>query len=391
MQRLLNLTSVQPTLLARAFYFCYFAAMSSLIPFLALYYAQIGLSGRQIGFLAGILPLITLVSAALWGGVADATHQHRRTLTLVIGGAWIAVLTLSLITRFFWLIPVVAVYAVFSAPIIPLVDNTVIAMLGQRKAEYGRQRLWGAVGWGIAAPISGALIEDNGLGWAFYGYLVMMSGCFVVSTRLPVSHARIGAQFWRGIRSLASNQRWTVFLLTVLVGFLGLSFSVTFLFLYVSELGGSTTLMGLALTVSTLSELPVWFFSDRMLGRWGTRGVLAVALLAAAVQAFAYSLVQVPWQILPIQLLHGPVFSAMWAAGVAYASDIAPPGLGATAQSVFSGVAMSLRSALGAFMGGVLYDGFGAQAMFRWGSVAALLALVFFLIAGSGRKKRRER
>jgi PPP family 3-phenylpropionic acid transporter len=200
MQRLHTLTVTQPTLLAKAFYFCYFAAMSSLIPFLALYYAQIGLSGRQIGFLAGMLPLVTLVSAPLWGGVADATHQHRRMLALAIGGAWIAALTLSLITRFFWSIPIVAVYAVFSAPIIPLVDNTVIAMLGQRKAEYGKQRLWGAVGWGIAAPISGALIDHNGLGWAFYGYLVMMSGCFVVSTRLPVSHASIGAQFWRGIR-----------------------------------------------------------------------------------------------------------------------------------------------------------------------------------------------
>jgi hypothetical protein len=42
-------------------------------------------------------------------------------------------------------------------------------------------------------------------------------------------------------------------------------------------------------------------------------------------------------------------------------------------------------------MVGVLYDGLGAQALFRWGSVAALLAFVFFLIAGNGREKRRQR
>jgi predicted MFS family arabinose efflux permease len=149
--------------------------------------------------------------------------------------------------------------------------------------------------------------------------------------------------------------------------------------------------MGLSLSVATLSEIPVWFYSDRLLARWGTRGVLGLALLSTAVQAFAYSLMRDPWLVLPVQLLHGPAFSAMWAAGVAYASDIAPEGMGATAQGVFAGVGMGLRSALGAFIGGLLYDLWGPVAMFRWGGVAALLALAFFFVVGNTRGWRSGR
>jgi PPP family 3-phenylpropionic acid transporter len=389
MQRLPNLSFYRPMLTPKIFYFCYYAAAASLMPFLSLYYAQLGLSGRQIGLLAGLLPLITIIVAPVWGALADTTRRHGRLLTLAIGGTLLSVLALSRATSMVGLLPIVVVYALFSAPIIPLVDNTVVAMLGERRDEYGKQRLWGAVGWGIAAPVAGQLIDRSGLGWAFYGYLALMFGGMVASTRLPVSHASIGGQFRTGLRSLATNRPWMAFLFTTLIGFVGLAMAISFLFLYLDDLGADKTLMGLSLTVATLSELPVWFFSDRLLRRWGARGTLALSLLACAGQAFAYSFMRTPWLVLPIQLLHGPAFSAMWAAGVSYASEMAPEGMGATAQGVFAGVAMGLRSALGAFLGGLLYDGLGPTLMFRWGGVSALVGLLLFALAGR-RQGRRD-
>lgn len=181
------------------------------------------------------------MSAPLWGGLADATHEHRRLLMLAIAGTWTAVLVLSLATRSFWLVPIVVVYAVFMAPIVPLVDNAVIAMLGERKTESGKQRVWGAVGWGVAAPVAGLLIDGNGLDWAFYVYLLLMLGCLVVATRLPVDHTSIGRHFWRGVRVLTTNRQWNAFLLTVMVGFLAMAFEMNFLFLYLDEVGASTT------------------------------------------------------------------------------------------------------------------------------------------------------
>jgi MFS family permease len=266
----------------------------------------------------------------------------------------------------------------------PLIDSTVVAMLDDRRDEYGKQRLWGAVGWGVGAPLAGFLIDRAGLQWMFYSYLMLAMCNLAVSTRLPVTDAAIGGQFRQGVRALLANRQWVVFLAAILIGALSLTFEMNFLSLYMDGLGADKTLMGLALTAGTISELPVWFFADRFLERWGARRLLAFSLLACGVQAFAYSWIRNPWLVLVIQLLHGPAFSAMWAAGVSYVAEIAPEGMGATAQGLFSGVAMGLRSALGAFIGGMLYEGLGAALMFRWGGISAVLGLVLFILAGRG-------
>jgi PPP family 3-phenylpropionic acid transporter len=369
-------------LLARAFYFFYYAATASLMPFLTLYYRRIGLSSGRIGLLTGMPPLVALLSASLWGALADATRQHRRLLTLAVGGTLFSVLLLSSTTTFLLLIPVVVGYALFMAPIMPLVDNTVVELLGERRDQYGRQRLWGALGWGVGAPLAGLLVEHTGLRWAFYSYLILMSVALAVTFRLPVVQASIAGRFRRGLRSLMTNWLWLRFLVAVFIGSLALPIFSNFLFLYMSELGASEMLMGLSLTVGTISELPLFFFSNYLLDRWGSRGLLVFSLLATAVRGFAYSFVRAPWAVLPIALLHGPCFSAMWVAGVSYVDEIAPEGLGATAQGLFSGVVMGLRVAFGSLIGGLLYDSVGPVATFRWAGVAALAGLLFFVLTG---------
>ena len=48
-------------------------------------------------------------------------------------------------------------------------------------------------------------------------------------------------------------------------------------------------------------------------------------------------------------------------------------------------MAMGLRSAIGAFIGGILYDGLGAVALFRFGGISALLGLLFLILASRRR------
>jgi MFS transporter, PPP family, 3-phenylpropionic acid transporter len=363
----------------KAFYFCFFAAGAAFMPFLPLFYEGIGLSGRHIGLLVGIPPLISLASAPLWGGLADATQQHKRLLLLAIGGSLAAVLVLSTLDSFYWLLPVVLLYAFSSAPIMPLVDSTVLGLLGNNKDQYGKQRLWGAIGWGLTGPIIGILIQRTGLQWAFYGYLILMTVGLLVATRLSVRQARIGGRFWNGLQTLLANRQWGLFLATVFVAGIGSAIIHSFFFLYLDRMGASRSLMGLTLAVGTLSEMPILFFSDRLLRRWGARGMLIFSLAAYVIRVFAYSAIHVPWMVLPVQLLHGPTFSAMWVAGVSYADEIAPEGLGATAQSLFSSTTMGLGAAVGALIGGFLYDSVGPNAMFQVSGAGVLVGLLFFI------------
>ena len=64
---------------AKLFYFIFYAAMAALSPFLTLYYQSLGLSGTQIGLLAGLVPLTGMLS----GTPVSYTHLKLPTSDLV--------------------------------------------------------------------------------------------------------------------------------------------------------------------------------------------------------------------------------------------------------------------------------------------------------------------
>lgn len=369
-------------LVPKAFYFFFYAASSSLIPFLALYYRQAGLSGAQIGLLVGIPPVITWLAAPFWGAIADGTRRHRAILFITILGAMSMIALLSWASGMSWFVAAVTLYAFFAAPIMPLVDNSVMAQLGERRELYGQQRVWGAIGWGLSAAVAGVLVDRFGLGIAFYSFLLFYVVLLGVASRLRVSVNSIGQPFWQGVKTLAKNGPLMVFLASVFFSGVGSGIVHNYLFLYLADLGASKTLMGISQTMATLSEMPVFFFSAWLLRKIGARGLLLLALGAYVVRLLAYTMMPPVWLVLPINLLHGLTFSALWVAGVSYSNEVAPPGLGATAQGLFTGMTMGLGSAGGALLGGMLYDTLGPATMFRVAAACVLVGLLFFAFAG---------
>lgn len=353
-------------------YFLYYAAAATLLPFLAIYYQDLGLTGAQIGLLAGMPPLLSLVSAPFWGVLSDVMQRRKPSLLVAIGGAVLLVLVLPAIKVFVWLVPAVMLFAFFYSPIMPLVDTTTMSLLSGQKERYGRLRLWGAIGWGVAAPIVGWLIQADTATWSFWGYAGLMGLGFLIALRVP-ERARLETRQQSDARVFLASRHWLVFLTVAFCGGMALSMISNFLFLFLRELGANEFSLGLTLTVATLSELPVLFFSNQLLRRWSAQRLISVALLLFAVRALAYSLIHVPWLALLIQLMHGPTFSLMWVAGVSYADKIAPPNLEATAQGLFAGMMLGIGSAAGAFIGGLVYEYAGPVMMFR---IAALIALV---------------
>lgn len=369
-------------ILPKSFYFFYYAAGASLFPFLVLYYHELGLSGREIAWLMAITPFTALFSASLWGAIADATQRHRQLLLVAIIGVMGSALTLSATTTFATLLPVVATFAFFMAPIIPLVDNSVLEALGENRSRYGRIRLWGALGWGITASILGRLTQTFGLSYSFYGYALLMISCFIIATRLPISHVQIGQKFTHGLKQLLGNTQWLLFLITLLISGIGLSTAHSYLFLYLEGLGASKSLMGLSLAVATISELFIFFYAGRLLDRWGTRKILITTLIAHVIRLMGYAFAQTPEQVLFIQLLHGPTFSLIWVAGVSYANQMAPKGMGATAQGLLSAVYFGMGATGGGIIGGYLYESIGLSQMYFWAGIWVSGGLILFTIFG---------
>ncbi len=374
-----------------ALYFWQFAGVAFASPFVVLYFQDLGFSGPQIGLLIGLSPLVVLVSAPLWTGLADATRRHRLVLSLTLLGSGLAVAAFPFLRAFLPVLILMASYSIVNAAIPPLSDNATLQMLGDNRDMYGRQRLGGTVGYALAAPIAGQLVQRYGLAAAFWGCTVMYLCAFFTSQKLwsrlkPQSTAapvHDQAVVRGGVRLLMTNPRWLLFLVAAFAGGLAAAAMNSYLFPYLRELGASQTTMGFALTLGTVLEVPMLFFGNRLL-RW----LKAYPLFLAAVSVYAGRMLLMaaattPIQALLIQLLNGMTFPVMWLAGVAFANESAPPGLGATAQGLFSAAVFGVGSAAGGFAGGTLLVSAGAHTLFLvFGLVVSALVL---LVALAGR------
>ncbi|MFN2138580.1 MAG: MFS transporter [Candidatus Promineifilaceae bacterium] len=366
----------------KAIYFLYYGGLACVIPFLTLYYSDLGLSGRQIGVLTGLVPLIGTLSSPIWGMAADASGRHRITFLLALGGTWTSVLLIMRAGSFLALVPAVILYAVCSAPNMPLVDDAVVAFLGEeRRGEYGRVRVWGSYGWGLAAALIGVAIAASGLQAGFYGFLVIFLVLIPIASRLPMNLSERSANFFGELRVLLKNSSWLLFIAVSMVIGASIGIFLNYLFPYLESLGTSAQTMGLTLTLATISEIPIFIFSRQLLNRWSAPFLLTLALVGTVLRSLAYGLMTAPWQVLPISLLHGPTFALMWIAGVSYSAAVAPPGLGATAQAVFSGLTMGLGAALGSLAGGFIYEAYGPVSLYYSIALVTVVATVVFILA----------
>jgi MFS transporter, PPP family, 3-phenylpropionic acid transporter len=361
------------------FYFFYFGAISVLFPFLALFYQSKGLTGAQIGLLAAISPIVSFFAAPLWTGAADASHRHKLFTVLSITGVVIISFIFPNIASFGGLLLMISLYACFNAPTGSLVDSAVLALLGDRKERYGRIRLWGTIGFGVVAPFAGDLIGRLGLKWAFWGNAILMLSALLVIAWIPFRQSASSGSFRGGMRVLFTNQAWMLFLVMVFIAGTGMATVNNYLFVYMQSLGASKTLMGFALTASTISEIPAMFFSDRMLRRFGARGMLVIAMTTISLRLLCYSLTTAPWVVLIIQLCHGLTYAAIFTAGVHYADQVAPAGMKATTQGMFSGTLMGFGAAAGGLLGGILMDHFAPGGMYAITGILVLVGLIVFL------------
>jgi PPP family 3-phenylpropionic acid transporter len=353
----------------------FFAGSAAVSPFVILYYQALGFSGAQIGILAGLGPLITLASAPLWTGFADATHRHRACMSVAILGGAAALTAFPFLDTFAEVLPAAMLLSFFFAPIPSFADSAAMHMLGEERAQYGRIRLGGSLGFGLAAPVAGALVHRHGLTAAFWGSAVLFVLGLFISQKLIHSGARAPAGSAGGLRAILGNPHWPPFLALSLAAGVALSGLNTFFYPYMAELGADESTMGLALTLGVISEIPVLFYGHRLLRLLKPYGLLLVAMALTGIRLLLFAGASTPGAVLAIQLMNGLTFPAVWIAGVAYADKNAPQGGQAFAQGLFGATVLGLGMAAGGLVGGPLLGALGGRGLYLVFGIAILVTV----------------
>jgi PPP family 3-phenylpropionic acid transporter len=348
-----------------SFYFIYFAAIATYAPYMVLYYRNLEFSGAQIGTLTGITPLIALLSVPLWTGIADRTNRHKLVMSLcmLVGIACLFILP-SL--RTFTLVLSLAVLSNFFFPAVSaFADNASMTMLEGHKDLIGRVRLGGTIGFGITATLAGILVEDYGLKFAFWGGGAIFFLGFLVSRQLGHGKGfQKGSSPKGGVIDLLKNHQWLLFLTAAFTCGFAFAATNTYLFPYMDVIGVDESLMGIALTVSTVAEIPIFIFANRLFKRFDSFKLLLFSMIMTGLRLLLFAIAPGQNFILFVMLLNGFAHPLTWIAGVTFADENAPEGYRATAQGLFSSVGMGLGGAVGGFTGGLIFENIGSRALY---------------------------
>ncbi|EGC29625.1 hypothetical protein DICPUDRAFT_158776 [Dictyostelium purpureum] len=153
--------SIVSPIVPKVLYFLLFYLFGGQRSFVPLFFRQIGVDPKILGFILLFPPFISFIFSPIWSGIADTHNAHKKVFFSMIVGTGFCFFLLNFITNKFIVTFIVFLNAVFWAPIIPLADSTTYKILGEPYKElYGKQRLYGSVGFSVSAFFTGLLMSQ---------------------------------------------------------------------------------------------------------------------------------------------------------------------------------------------------------------------------------------
>jgi MFS transporter, PPP family, 3-phenylpropionic acid transporter len=284
-------------LLARAYYFAYLGGWGFILPFINLFYVDMGLNGKQIGTLSAASALVGLVLAPVLVSEVKKRPRPERYLQWALALGAIAYLLIGMQTSFWPILLIVFVQAMVMAGLVPVSDTMAVSVAGSSGVGYGSVRVWSSVGWIVSVLAAGRLIERLGFAAGFGGVAFgFLAACIVVFFIRPrhfsgeqvnqeaAQPAQPKSSLKETIRRVWSDPILLAFAVAlVFIGFLN-NGVLQFENVYLAELGASKTLISVAGILSAVVELPFMLWADKIMRRVSAPRLMLLAFAIFIIQ-----------------------------------------------------------------------------------------------------------
>lgn len=374
-------------LFLRVFWALSLAALGGLVPQLGARLEALGITGTQLGLLLALLPAGRLLSAPVWGWLADR---------LQIGGALVRLGALLALAGAVALWKAedarqagagLALLAVGRTPLGPLVDAFTVAALktaGRDSREYGKTRAWGSLGFLLAAQVSGWVAAAGGDPLAVG--VVLTAACTLLTVGFPIRGGGRPAPVLPALRALADQPGFWPLLGFGACQALTINVYDTFFSIHVHALGLPATVTSYAVFTGVALEIAVMAAGRPILARIGSQNALIIAAAAAIPRWLLTAWLQDPGALVAVQTLHGVSFALFWIGGVEEITRrSASSGVTASAQSLWATATYGFGALLGAVFAGTVREDLGTPAVFYACAGVSTVALTLALRSRTGR------
>lgn len=363
-------------------YFWFYAGIGAFVPYLVLYYRDLGWSGLQLGLLTAIPALMASLTAPFWGVIADSFGAHRAIMRIVLLVAMTVTLLLAQVTSYLPFLLLLAVLSLSTVPIPALWDSYAVSAAERGGASYGTLRVFGSLGFISVVLLLGGMMSGGVSNRFLYAYAVCHILTWLSTLLLPPLGERRPRKLLDGLKAIRTRKPFLLLLLVAYLIAVGMTTLNLFLGVHVRELGSGTGIVGTAFATSALSELPIIGFGTWIMTRIGARQMVVIALIAYIVRFAILGLAPDAAWVIVAQVFHGVSFGGFLVASVTLAHRAAGPENAATAQALLGTMSYGFGNITASLIGGSLVDLVGTRAIYL-GVVGLMgLALLVFLLGG---------
>lgn len=366
------------------FYFIYYFFVGAFVPYWGLYLQSEQFSAADIGILMSLFQISRIFAPNFWGWLADHTGKRAQWIKLTAFLGLCGFTAVFWAHGFFWLFFVMAALSLFTSSTLPLAESLTLAHLATTNGHYSRIRMWGSLGFIVAAVVLGFMIDIAGIASMLWFLLIVQMTLFVLSYTLPEpkveAHAHDHFSIWQVIRQP-----------NVIALLVGCSLMVTahgvlynFYSIYLNEHGYSKGMIGLLWAVGVICEIAIFMLMPKIMARLSLKAILLISLTLAVIR---FSLIGVAvdnvWILILAQTLHAATFGSFHAASVEVITQFFNGRHQAKGQAIYNSVAYGVGGTAGGIAGGYALQFLGGQQTFM---LAAIFPLMGLAVIGLGLK-----
>ena len=363
------------------FYLFYFAILGVFLPYWSLYLQSLGLLPARIGELTAISLATKVVAPNVWGWIADHTGRPMVIVRLACLAALVCFAGVYPAgSSFSGLALTIALFSFFWNAALPQFESTTLNHLGVNVHRYSGIRLWGSVGFIIAALLAGVLVQRWGSGIIPALLLLLFGALWLDSLSVPEKqpHHDIRSQQ----QPLSGVIRQPAVIALLLVCFLNqLSHGPYYAFfsIYLQGLGYSRQMIGALWGLGVVAEIGIFLLIPWLLPALGARLLLLIAMALTSVRWWLLS--QYAGQLsllLFAQTLHAFSFGAYHATAIHLIHRFFSGRHQGRGQALYSSLSFGAGGALGSLAAGYLWSSWGPEATYL---LAAGVSALGFVVA----------
>ncbi|WLR58635.1 MFS transporter [Guptibacillus hwajinpoensis] len=373
------------------FLFFFHGANTIIISYMPVYFQQSGMSESKIGSILAVGPLAAILAQPFWGYISDKFGTIKKVLLVTLVG--VAIISIFLLTNhnYVFILISAAAFYVFMSPTGALGDSLAVKTAASVNRNFGSIRTWGSIGFAVSTLVVGQFFAFFGIAFILVPFMLMILLAFFTAMRVSdVKTHNKPITVWDAIR-IGKNPRFLLFLITIMFLTIPHRANDSFIGIYITDLGGNESQIGLAWFVAVASEALIFATSHLWFRRFNEVVFILIAGLIYAVRWLGLAYVGGPQAAILLQVFHGVTFGVFYVAAFQYVTKLVPEHLQATGHLLFISVFFGLSGILGSLLGGMIFEEASGATLYSVMGYVTLIGCFALLIYRAVDKRKSKR